>query len=560
MILEGYSNIKLLIESGKTLIYRAFHEESGTSQIVKIPGKNLSIDKAEIIYESEFRIGSELDSDLHIKYLDYKKIKGKPLLLIEDFDAVSLEEIIPKNGISTDDFFNYAIKIVNAIAQLHERKIIHKDICSSNIAINKKTDVLKLIDFGSASNFIKELGDNKLVWTQASLAYISPEQTGRINRMVTYKTDFYSLGITFFNMLTGRLPFPSIEPSELIFKHIASESPHVKEIKPSVPSLIDEIVNKLMSKNPDERYNSALGILNDLERALGYWSETKAIPIFELGEKDVSEVFSIPEKLFGREEELYLVKEYFLRAVKGKFTVSYILGASGIGKSAFVSELFKEIVKKKGNFGFGKFDQIQRNVPYSALIQALNQVIQNILIENEERVAIWKMILHKNLGQNAALLASVLPDLELIMGEIERIEITEPALAKNRFVLAFKNLIKSFSQHDSPLVIFLDDLQWIDAATLQLFTDFFNDIDPEEKNYTLILGAYRDNEVGYEHPLSMVLRDFENRGFPKRNIKLNPLNEESINMLCSEALGRNPDDTKELVSLIYSKTGVVHFL
>ena len=555
MILEGYSNTELLFESGKTLIYRSFHEASGTSQILKIPGTNLSLDKAEVIYESEFNIGEKLNSDLHIKYLGYNRINGTPFLLIEDFGAVSLAQIIPKNGLAIDVFFNYSIKIVNALAELHEKRIIHKDICSSNIVVNTKTDVLKLIDFGSASNFIKELGDNKTVWTQANLAYISPEQTGRINRVVTYKTDFYSLGITFFHMLTGRLPFPSNEPSELIFQHIAADPPHAKEVKPSVPSLIDEIVNKLMNKNSDERYKSALGLLNDLEKALEYWNETKVIPIFELAKNDVSEVFSIPEKLYGREKELLQVKDYFLRAVQGNFTVSYILGASGIGKSAFVSELFKDIVKKKGNFGFGKFDQIQRNVPYSALIQALNQIIQNILIENAESIAAWKMILHENLGQNAGLLATVLPDLEMIMGEIKKVEITDPTLAKNRFILAFKNLIKSFSQSDAPLVLFMDDLQWIDAATLQLFTDLFNDIDPEEKNYTLIIGAYRDNEVGPEHQLSIVLRDFENRGFPKRNIKLNPLDEDAINMLCSEALGRKPEDTKELVSLLYSKTG-----
>ena len=553
MTLEGYSNIELLIDSGRTRIYRANQLETGSSLLLKTPGPEMPLHQAKLIYDSEFRIGELLDSNLHISYLGYENSKGRPVLFVEDFGAVALEEIIPEKGFEIDIFFNLAIQLAEALAQLHEKKIIHKDISSSNIVVNPETGALKLIDFGSASHFIKELGDSKQV-TQANLAFISPEQTGNVNRTVTYKTDFYSLGITFFHMLTGRLPFSGSDSSELIFQHIAAEPPHVREIKPSILSQIDEIVIRLMNKNPDERYNSALGLLSDLEKSIGYWKETKAIPLFDLCQNDVSEVFYIPEQLFGREKELSDIKKYLNRVLEGQFTVTYILGASGIGKSAFVSELFKDIVKEKGNFGSGKFDQLQRNVPYSALIQALNRVIQNILIESEESIANWKRILHENLGNNAGLLATVIPDIQLIMGEIQTVELTDPSLARNRFVLAFKNLIKSFSQKHAPLVLFLDDLQWIDSATLQLFTDFFNSIEPLEKNYTFIIGAYRDGEVGADHPLSVVLRDFENRGFPKREIVLGPLREEAINEMCSEALGRDPGETTELVSLIYSKT------
>lgn len=555
MNLPGYTNTELLADSEWSVTYRAYQEETGTPHILKIPGLKLSNEKAKIIYQSEYNIGSGLDSKLHLKYIACNELKGQPYLLTEDFGGISLQSLIPPKGFEIDTFFRYALLIVSAIAQLHQKKYIHKDICSANIAVNPKTGILKLIGFGSASCFNKEICDNNTVLPHASLAFISPEQTGRINRLVTYKTDFYSLGVTFFQMLSGRLPFPGQDSSELIYQHIAADPPHVNQIKPSIPAQLDEIVVKLMSKNPDARYSSALGLLSDLEKSLGYWNETHTIPIFPLAENDVSEVFSIPEKLYGREKELNQVKKYFDDALAGKFTVTYIVGLSGIGKSAVVTELYKDIVKEKGNFGFGKFDQFKRNLPYSALIQALNQIIQKILIESDESIAKWKSILQESLGNNVGLLASVLPDLELIMGESETVEIVNPALAKNRFVLAFKNLIKSLSQEDAPLVLFLDDLQWIDSATLLLFSDYFNTIDPAEKNYTLIIGAYRDNEVGPDHPLAIVLRDFENRGYPNRTIRLAPLQEDAINELCSEALGRKPDETRELVSLVHSKTG-----
>lgn len=555
MNLSGYTNTELLFGSEWSEIYRIYHEDTGVAYVLKTPGPKLSVEKASIIYQSEFDIASKLDSNLHLKYIACGESKGKPYLLTEDFGAVSLAELIPPKGFDISTFFIYALKIVSAIAQLHQKKIIHKDICSSNIAVNQVTGDLKLIDFGSSSNFSKEICDTNTVLTNASLAFISPEQTGRINSVVSYKTDFYSLGVTFFHMLSGRLPFPGEDSSELIYQHIAAEPPHAQQINPSVPAQLDRIVYKLMGKNPDTRYSSAFGLLSDMEKSLRYWDETHAIPIFQLAETDVSEVFSIPEKLYGREKELIQVREYFDAALTGEFTVCYIVGQSGIGKSAVVTELYKDIVKEKGNFGFGKFDQFKRNLPYSALIQALNQIIQKILIESAENIARWKFILLEALGNNVGLLISVLPDLELIMGKSDNVEIANPSLAKNRFVLAFKNLIKSFSQPDAPLVLFLDDLQWIDSATLQLFADYFNTIDPGEKNYTLLIGAYRDNEVGPEHPLDMVLRDSENRGFVKKNIKLAPLQKEAINQLCSEALGRKPDETIELVSLIHLKTG-----
>ena len=304
MDLAGYTNTQLLSDSGLSLVYRTFQEETGIAHILKTPGQKLSPEKAKILYKSEFEIATKLDSDYHLKYFTYSESKGKPFLLTEDFGAVTLDRLIPQKGFDIVTFFNYAIKIVHAIAHLHQNKIIHKDICSSNIAVNPKTGVLKLIDFGSASSFSKEICDNNTILTHATLAFISPEQTGRINRMVTYKTDFYSLGITFYHMLSGRLPFPGQDSSELIYQHIAADPPLVKQVNPSIPAQLDRIVGKLMSKNPDERYNSALGLLNDLETSFRHWEETHTIPIFPLAEKDISEIFSIPEKLYGRKKEL----------------------------------------------------------------------------------------------------------------------------------------------------------------------------------------------------------------------------------------------------------------
>jgi len=555
MNIAGYTNAELFFDSDLSLIYRIYEEKTGVSYVLKTPGPKLSHEKAQILYKSEFDIASTLDSNFHLKYLECNVSKNVPYLISEDFGGIALENFIPEKGFDVDTFFVYAKQIVQSLAHLHYKKIIHKDICSTNFIVNPTTQKLKLIDFGSASNFSKEICDSHTFLHQATLAFISPEQTGRINRVVTYKTDFYSLGVTFFHMLCGRLPFESQDSSEVIYQHIATDPPHIKHINPSIPAQLDEIVYKLMSKNPEDRYNSAYGLLSDLDKSHKYWEETHNITIFPLAENDTSEVFSIPEKIYGRDAELSQLHEYFQSAVGGRLTACYIIGQSGIGKSAVVTELYKDIVKEKGNFGFGKFDQFNRNLPYSALIQALNQIIQKILTENSVSIAKWKSILEESLGTNKGLLISVLPDLELILGKSEITEIADYSLAKNRFVLAFKDLIKSLSQPDKPLVLFLDDLQWVDSATLLLFTDYFNTIDPTEKNYTLIVGAYRDNEVGPDHPLGMVLRDFQNRGFPDKTIVLKPLDEEAINILCSEALGKKPHETKELVSLIHFKTG-----
>jgi len=555
MKIEGYINPELLVDSGKSKVYRIYQEGSKKPFILKTPGSELSDDKAKVFFNYEFGIGSKLGSDFHLKYIKCSESNGMPYILMEDFGAVSLKHLIPEKGFDIDTFLNYSVKIARALAQLHQKKIIHKDICTSNIAVNPVSGDLKLIDFGSASNFSKEIGDNNSLWNHATLAFISPEQTGRINRLVTYKTDFYSLGVVFYQMLTGQLPFQSDESSELIYQHIAGQPPHIKQINPLVPVQLNDIVVKLMKKNPDERYNSAIGLLSDLEKSLEMWKDANTISIFPLGENDVSEVFTIPEKLFGREDELTEVKAYFNRALEGNFTVCYIEGHSGIGKSAFVTELYKDIIKEKGKFGIGKFDQFQRNVPYSALIQALKQIIQQILIESKESIAKWKSILWETLGSNAGLLVAVLPELELVMGKLDAVDTSDPSLTKNRFVTVFKNLIKSFSQPKAPLVLFLDDLQWVDSATLQLFTDFFNSLDRDEENYTLIIGAYRDNEVGADHPLEIVLRDFENRGFPRRTIKLGPLKEEATNEFCAESLSRTPEETTELGALLHAKTG-----
>ena len=555
MNVQHYTNSELLIESNWSMIYRVVNSKSKATYILKTPNKKLDNHKAKSTYQSEFEIGSQLDSKYFIQYYENGLHEGIPYLICEDIGGCALSQIIPAKGFDIDQFFEYAITIVNAIATLHQKKIIHKDINPSNLIINKKSGVLKVTDFGASSNFTKEFNNGNADLNQATLAYLSPEQTGRLNRFVNYKTDFYSLGITFFQLLTGRLPYTSEDPSELIYQHIAAAVPHIKEINPSLPTQLDEIVAKLMSKNPEGRYNSAIGLLSDLGKCRDQWNETHNISLFPLAENDVSEEFSIREKIYGREAELKEVKGYFQRAVEGRFTVCYIEGVSGIGKSAFVAELYKDIVKEKGNYGIGKFDQFKRNIPYSALIQALNQVIQQILKESPEKVERWKHILKESLGNNSGLLFSVFPDLKLIIGDVELVEIDDQALAKNRFVLAFKNLIKGFSQEDAPLVIFLDDLQWIDSATLLLFTDFFNSVNIQEKNYTFIIGAYRDNEVGTDHPLAMVLHDFEQRGFPKRSIKLEALSVSAINQLCADALERNLEDTKELVNLIYTKTG-----
>ena len=368
---------------------------------------------------------------------------------------------------------------------------MHKDIKPANILIHPETKQVKLIDFSIASLLPKETQEiqspNIL---EGTLAYLAPEQTGRMNRGIDYRADFYALGVTLYQLLTGQLPFPSNDPLELMHCHIAKLPLPANQVNPDLPEQVAAIVAKLMAKNAEDRYQSALGIKHDLTHCLTQWQETDTITAFALGSRDLSDRFLIPEKLYGRETEVQTLLDAFDRVAAGASELMLVAGLSGIGKTAVVNEVHKPITRQQGYFIKGKFDQFNRNIPFSAFVQALQDLMGQLLSESDEQLAQWKAQILAVVGENGQALIEVIPELEQIIGKQPPVPELSGSAAQNRFNLLFQKFIELFTTAEHPLVIFLDDLQWSDSASLQLLKLLMND-----NGYLLVLGAYRDNEV-----------------------------------------------------------------
>jgi serine/threonine protein kinase len=390
--------------------------------------------------------------------------------------------------ISIANFFTIAIDITKALEYLHKNQIIHKDVKPSNIIINTQTGIVKLTDFGIASRLTKEnpLFNNPGA-IEGTLVYMSPEQTGRMNRTLDYRTDFYSLGVTFYEILTGSLPFASNDPLEIVYKHIASEPIPVQQLNPEIPTALAKIVVKLMAKNAEDRYQSAAGILADLEICLNLLQTHGEITDFIPGHLDVLSQLLIPQKLYGREQQVnQLLAAFELVATDSPTSdgvnqesnkpapLILVSGYSGIGKSALVNEISKPITRLKGYFVSGKFDQFKRNIPYASFSQALGSLMRQILTEPTAKIQELRDKLLTALESNRQIIADIIPEVELIIGKQPSDKnslnsaSTNPTESQNRFNRAFKEFIRVFTQPEHPLVIFLDDLQWADSATLKL--------------------------------------------------------------------------------------------
>ncbi|MGF2012236.1 AAA family ATPase, partial [Nostoc sp. DedVER01b] len=449
-----------------------------------------------------------------------------------------------------------AIALCNTLDILYRHRIIHKDIKPANILINPETKQVKLIDFSIASLLPREtqtlMNPNVL---EGTLAYLSPEQTGRMNRGIDYRTDFYSLGVTFYELLTGVLPFKSNDPMELVHCHIAKIPPVLGNRQQAIgdreeiPQVIAEIVMKLMAKNAEDRYQSALGIKFDLENCLTQLQKTGKIESFQIAKRDVCDRFIIPDKLYGRETEVETLLQAFERVSLGASEIILLAGFSGIGKTAVVNEVHKPIVRQRGYFIKGKFDQFQRNIPLSALVQAFRDLMGQLLTESYTHVQQWKSKILEAVGENGQVIIEVIPELEIIIGQ----QPLPPELSGNaaqiRFNLLFKNFTQVFTSVEHPLVIFLDDLQWADSASLKLMQLLMADT-----GHLLLIGAYRDHEVETAHPLMLALSEIEKAQTTINTITLAPLSPRQVNQLVADTLKCSENLALPLSRLVSQKT------
>jgi predicted ATPase len=380
---------------------------------------------------------------------------------------------------------------------------------------------------------------------------MSPEQTGRMNRGVDYRTDFYSLGATFYELLTGLLPFRSNDPLELVHSHIARVPPSPSAIAPGIPGALSSIVMKLLAKTAEERYQSAAGVREDLEICARAWKATGEVPPIILGERDVSDRFLISQRLYGRDHDVSALVEAFEQCCGGPARMTLVAGYSGIGKTSLIRELYAPIVRERAYFISGKFDQVARNIPYGALVQAFRELVQYLLTESDEQIALWRARVGEALGPNGGVIAEVIPEIELILGKQPPPLPLEPTEAQNRFRLVFQNFLAAVAQREHPLVVFLDDLQWADAATLDLLAPLLTGADIRS---VFLIGAYRDNEVDAGHPLARTLGALEAAGARLASITLGPLALTDLTLLLRDTLYGELADVEPLAGLIQRKT------
>ncbi|MEH2358022.1 AAA family ATPase [Nostoc sp.] len=567
----GYRIIKQLYSGKKTLVYRAIREKDRQSVILKLM-RNEDPNFGEINqFHNQYTITQNLEIPGIIKPINLEKYHNRYVIVMEDFGGVALnlwQQEEQKKGnysVSLSEFFGIAIEISATLEQLHRHRIIHKDIKPANILIHPITGKTRIIDFSIATLLPKEIqfltNPNVL---EGTLAYISPEQTGRMNRGIDYRTDFYSLGVTFFELLTGQLPFSTTDPMELVYSHIAKEPPQASHINSNIPTILSDIISKLMAKNAEDRYQSAHGLRYDLERCQNQWQEKGNITAFELGIRDISNHFAIPEKLYGRQREIEILLTTFDRVTKGNTEMILVSGYSGIGKTAVVNEVHKPIARQRSYFIKGKFDQFQRDIPLSGLVQALRDLISQILSETDAQIQQWKTKILSALSTQSQVIINVIPELEIIIGKQPPSAELAGSAAQNRFNLLFQRFIQVFSTKDHPLVIFLDDLQWADTASLkfiQLLMDgtssrFAKDTEnlSENKSSLLLIGAYRDNEVSNLHPLHLTLQEIVNTGGVINTIKLSPLSQIDLNQMIADTLRCPETIAVPLTQMVFFKT------
>ncbi len=549
--ISGFTDLQQLHVSKRTHVYRAKRLSGGLNVIIKVLSSDFPSVKNIYRYKHEYELLKSIDADSVIQAYDLEKNHGSYMLVLEDFDGVDLNKLFPTK-IVLKAFLPLAIKITQAINDIHALNIIHKDINLSNIVYNPHTAQLKLIDFELSSTLTTEtsppVNPNILVGT---LTYISPEQTGRMNREIDYRTDYYSLGVLFYKLLTGVLPFKTTDAMELIYSHIAKQCSPACEVEPSIGQNVSDIISKLMSKNAEDRYQSTTGLISDLEECLQQFESNGKIESFPLAQDDFSGRLKLTQKLYGREAEVKKLLDAFDKTSRGITQLVLVNGYSGVGKTSLVREIQKPITAKRGNFCSGKFDQLQKSTPYYALIQSLSQFVEYLLKEDTVSLAIWKEKITKAIGFNAQVLVDVIPSLSLVIGPQPPVEEVGPAEAQNRLNLVFSSFIRVISQAKHPFVIFIDDLQWVDSASLNLISLLLTD---KSIKHLLIIGSYRDNEVDQLHPLMIMLQEMKELGVALQEIKLGDLSCENVIELTADALKPSKEASFAIANLIYDKS------
>ena len=539
---------------GTTYIsYRAVREPDGLRVILKTPRASYPTPQALNRLRHEFSILQRLTHDNIVKALALEPFENALAIVCEEAAGNVLSACTNGKPLDLSLFFAVALPLTQAVQSHHRHRIIHKNISPSNVLFDPVTHRLTLCGFSLATELAREVQQpTAREAVEVDLAYIAPEQTGRMNRALDHRTDLYSLGSLFYELLTGQPPFVADTPLELVHSHLARppEPPH--ERRPGLPRVLSQIVLRLLTKSPEDRYQSATGLLHDLQRCSDCHQTPSGVVEFAIGEKDVSDQFQIPEKLYGRTQEMNRLVDAFCQTGTSRTGVVFIGGYSGVGKTGLVREVQKTIDQTNGFFISGKFDQYKRDVPMSSLLAAFRELVRQLLTGTDEQIARWRRNVLDAVGPIGQVIIDVIPDLALFIGPQPAVPELPPVEANNRFNQLFDRFVNVFVRAEHPLCIFLDDLQWIDSTTRQWIE---TRLTTQSAGHLLFIGAYRDNEVSASHPLTLMMDRLNQSGVAVDHIRLQPLDQATLGWMIADTLATPPDRCADLTEVIFKKTG-----
>ncbi|ADZ93370.1 response regulator [Marinomonas mediterranea] len=551
--IPGYQVQSLLSEGKNSLVFKALREYDSTPVAVKLLRHEFPSSDQVNSFKREFSICQRLKQvEGVVEAFALERHENSVCIVYEYASGLSLNNYVKQHSVALREALSIALRVVTTLSDIHNEQVIHGDLTPRNVLWDSQHGTLTLLDFGIAREFGEQELKAQSQKFMGSLHYSSPEQTGRVNRVLDYRTDYYSLGTTLYHLLSGRPPFETEDPVHLIHCHLAIEPTPLVSLDANIPQVVSDIIQKLLAKTPEGRYQSASGLIHDLRRCIDELDLHNEVSSFMIGQKDQSSYFSVPNKLYGREEQLAQLSNAVDSCFSGQAVFGLISGYAGIGKSCLINELRQPIEAKSGFFIQGKFDQYNRDLPYSAIKKACQDLIRQILMEDESKIDVWRASLIEVLGENGRVMTDFIPDLSLIVGDQPELVHISAIESQNRFNIIFPRFIELFCSEKYPLVMFLDDLQWADNASLQLIENATRN---SQMHHLLLLGAYRDNEVAATDKLTLVLKEVhQQQQFQVVDIKLNALSLEQVEAFIGDTVNRHDSDQKALAKRCFNKT------
>lgn len=551
--IENFTILEEVAETRKAIVYKGRRDEDGLNVILKVLNANSPSPSDIARFKQEYNMIKYLDIEGIVRPVDFIDSPEGYVIIEEDFGGIPLRSIIQSHKLKLASFLDIAAQVAKIIGELHQRHIVHLDLKPATILFNQDSGQAKITDFGISTAVTHEndkLYDPETI--RGTLSYVSPEQTGHMNRNVDYRSDMYSLGVTFYELLTGQLPFAAQDPMTMIHFHIARKPEPPKRLDASIPPIVSDIILKLLAKKPEERYQNCYGLAADLIICADCLKKTSRVASFPLAQDDIPFTFSIPQILVGREKEHDILLSTFDKVAGGAAEVMLVSGPPGIGKSALINELHKPIVARGGYFISGKYDRLHKSIPYSAIAQAFSDLVKRILAETDERIDTWKHNLIEAFGPNGKVITDVIFDLKRLIGEPVEVPELGPKESQNRFNLVFQRFVRVFTSAKNPLVLFLDDMQWADSASINLIYELLTGLN---SGYFLFIAAYRDTEMDTSHPFLKMIDRYNNVSPPPHQIHLSPLELDDIGKLFAYVLRCDKSIALPLAGQMLEKAG-----